>query len=160
MSRLDSFIRRLNAQRDILDAVARDLGIPSEGPIFEIGLGSGRTYSHLRALFPGRRIIAFDRTLNAHRSCVPDSQDLILGEIRETAQAFRGQGAAFVHADIATAFAEVDAETLTWLPQLAGDLLGQGGLCASGLPLEHPRLAPLPIPGGIAPGRYYLYARR
>ncbi len=158
MSRLDSFIRRLTAQRDILNMIAHDLDIPAQGPILEIGLGSGRTYSHLRALYPTRRIIAFDRAMNAHQG--PEDEDMILGEIAETAQAFRGQNAALVHADIATAFPEVDAETLTWLPKLAGDVLAKGGICASGLPLDDDRLSTLDIPEGIAPGRYYLYRRR
>ncbi len=158
MSRLDSFIRRLTAQRDILNMIAHDLGIPSEGAILEIGLGSGRTYSHLCKLFPDRRVIAFDRAMNAHQG--PNEDDMILGEIAETARAFRGQNAALVHADIATAFPEVDAETLTWLPELAGDLLAVGGICASGLPLDDDRLRPLDIPEGIAPGRYCLYRRQ
>ena len=59
MSRLDSFIRRMAAQRDILNALAPALhGIT--GPILEFGLGSGRTYDHLRGLFPDRRIIVFE----------------------------------------------------------------------------------------------------
>ena len=159
MSRLDSFIRRLTAQRDILNRIANELGIPEDGPILEVGLGNGRTYSHLRSLFPDRRIIAFDRTLNAHASSVPEDDDLVLGEIAETARAFIGQGAALVHADIATAYPDVDAETLTWLPGLACELLAKGGICASGLPLDDPRLRALPIPDGIAPDRYFLYER-
>lgn len=160
MSRLDSFIRRLTAQRDILNQVAQDLTLPEEGAVLEVGLGNGRTYSHLCALFPNRRIIAFDRTLNAHTSSVPDDDDLILGEISETGRAFAGQGAALVHADIATAYPEVDAETLTWLPGLAADLLARGGVCVSGLPLEDPRLEQRPIPDGIASDRYFLYVRK
>ena len=54
MSRLDSFIRRLSAQRDILNHVHGDLDLPAEGPIMEIGLGNGRTFNHLRELFPDR----------------------------------------------------------------------------------------------------------
>ncbi|MBM3542582.1 MAG: hypothetical protein FJX51_11085, partial [Alphaproteobacteria bacterium] len=68
MSRLDSFIRRLQAQRACLDHAAmlvRDL----PGPVLEFGLGNGRTYDHLRETFPGREIFAFDRQVAAHPDC-------------------------------------------------------------------------------------------
>ncbi len=65
MSRLDSFIRRMIAQRDCLAAAARLIGdIP--GPVLELGLGNGRTYDHLREILPGREIFVFDRRVAAH----------------------------------------------------------------------------------------------
>ena len=159
MSRLDSVIRRLVAQRDILNCVATDLGVPETGAILEIGLGNGRTYSHLRELFPRRRIIAFDRAMAAHKSSVPEAEDLVLGEIAETLQAFAGQGAALAHADIGTAYDEIDAATVVWLAPLMADVLAEGGIAVSGLPLEDTRLQPLPVPEGIATDRYFLYRR-
>ncbi|MDU8944718.1 class I SAM-dependent methyltransferase [Ovoidimarina sediminis] len=159
MSRLDSVIRRLVAQRDILNHVAAVLGVPETGAILEIGLGNGRTYSHLRELFPGRRIVAFDRALAAHKSSVPDEGDLVLGEIAETAQGFVGGAAALAHADIGTAYDEIDAATVIWLAPLMAGVLAEGGIAVSGLPLKDARLAPLPVPEGIAPDRYFLYRR-
>lgn len=158
MSRLDSFIRRVTAQRDILNAVADDV-LRLDGPIFELGLGNGRTYNHLREKLPGRRIIAFDRTLAAHASSVPPEADLMLGEIRETAQRFVGLGGAMVHADIGTGYDDKDAITLTWLPDLTVQLLARGGLAVSGLPLDHPGLEPLTLPPGVPPDRYFIYRR-
>jgi len=160
MSRLDSFIRRMTAQRDLLNHVARDVSLPATGMGLEIGLGNGRTYSHLRELFPDRRIIGVDRALAAHASSTPAPDDLVLGEISVTAQAFVGQGAALVHADIGTGYPELDAQTLTWLPDLAAGLLGPGGIAASGLPLEHPVLLSLPLPAGVDADRYFLYRKR
>ena len=55
MSRLDSFIRRLVAQRACLDHAAQLIG-GLDGAVLELGLGNGRTYDHLRSLFPGREI--------------------------------------------------------------------------------------------------------
>lgn len=156
MSRLDSFIRRLTAQRDILNHVATDLDLPP-GSIFELGLGNGRTYSHLQELFPDRRIIAFDRALAAHPASVPPSDCLVLGEIGDTTLAFRGAGAALVHADIGTALAVQDQETLAWLADRVVEMLAPGGVAVSGLPLDHPALAPLPLPQSVAKGRYFLY---
>lgn len=160
MSRLDSFIRRLAAQRDILNHVAGALEVPPGGPLLELGLGNGRTYSHLRELFPARRIVAFDRALAAHGSSLPAEGDLVLGEIRETAAAFAGCGAALVHADIGTGYADKDAVTLTWLPGLTASLLAEGGVAVSGLPLDHPALGPLALPQGVPQDRYFLYRRR
>ena len=158
MSRLESFIRRLTAQRDILDMICREISL-QEGPVIELGLGNGRTYDHLRERLPGRRIIAFDRVNAANLKSMPPEGDLVLGEIRETAKAFAGIGAALVHADIGSGYDDLDAMNLRWLPQLAVDLLAPSGIAASGVPLDHPGLAPLPLPEGIRPGRYFLYRR-
>ena len=52
MSRLDSFIRRIGAQRNVLNAVAQRIAA-IDGPVLELGLGNGRTYDHLRELHAG-----------------------------------------------------------------------------------------------------------
>ncbi len=159
MSRLDSFIRRLTAQRDILNHVKADLDLPAEGALMEVGLGNGRTFNHLRELFPERRIVAFDRAMGAHASSVPAPEDLVIGEISETAAAYIGAEAALVHADIGTGYPEKDAVTLTWLPEIAAGMLGQGGVAVSGLPLDHARLKPLPVPESVPTDRYFLYRK-
>ncbi|MEJ8310913.1 class I SAM-dependent methyltransferase [Agrobacterium larrymoorei] len=159
MSRLDSFIRRLSAQRDILNHVHGDLDLPADGPVMEIGLGNGRTFNHLRELFPERRIVAFDRAMGAHASSVPEEGNLVLGEIDQTAKAWVGIGAALVHADIGTGYDEKDAVTLTWLPQIVSGMLASGGIAVSGLPLEEPSLDPLPVPDTVPTDRYFLYRK-
>ncbi|MBX4875805.1 class I SAM-dependent methyltransferase [Rhizobium bangladeshense] len=158
MSRLDSFIRRLTAQRDILNAIT-DLVGEMEGPVLEFGLGNGRTYDHLREKFPGRRIIAFDWEVRSYSASTPAPDDMVTGNIRDSGQAFLGIGAALAHADIGTGHDEIDAVTLTWLPQLMAGVLAPDGIAVSGLPLEHPELAALPLPEGIKEGRYFLYRR-
>lgn len=158
MSRLDSFIRRMTAQRDCLDHVTTLLdGV--DGPVIELGLGNGRTFDHLRERLPGRRIVAFDRKLAAHRSSIPDPADLVLGEIAETAAEFVGIEAALVHADIGTGYEDKDAVTLGWLPGLVAGLLRPNGIAASGLPLAHPKLAPVAVPPSVPKERYFLYRR-
>jgi S-adenosyl-L-methionine methyltransferase len=52
MTRLDSAIRRLTAQRDLLDWASEE--IAPGGLVLELGLGNGRTYDHLRDRLPGR----------------------------------------------------------------------------------------------------------
>lgn len=159
MSRLDSFIRRLTAQRDTLNAIA-DMVRQTEGPVMEFGLGNGRTYDHLRELFADRRIVAFDREVRSYSASTPPAEDMVTGDIKESGQAFVGIGAALAHADIGTGHDDIDAVTLTWLPQLMVGVLAKGGIAVSGLPLDRPELEPLPLPPGIKEGRYFLYRRR
>lgn len=158
MSRLDSFINRMAAQRDMLNVIRDRIALP-EGPILEIGLGNGRTFSHLRENFPGRRIVVFDRQMLAHKSSVPPEGDLVLGEIEETGKTFIGIGAAFVHADIGTGDPDKDALTLAWLPQMAAGMLASGGYALSGLPLQVPGLERLPVESHIDPERYFYYRK-
>ncbi|NMN73245.1 class I SAM-dependent methyltransferase [Rhizobium sp. 57MFTsu3.2] len=159
MSRLDSFIRRLTAQRDILNAIV-ELVNGTEGPVLEFGLGNGRTYDHLREHFPDRRIIAFDRDVRSYSSSTPPAENMVTGDIRESGQAFLGIGAALAHADIGTGHDDIDAITLTWLPQLMAGVLAKNGIAVSGLPLDRPELEPLELPAGVKEGRYYLYRRK
>ena len=158
MSRLESFIRRLTAQRDILDQVCAEVA-KIEGPVIELGLGNGRTFHHLRERLPGRRIVAFDRALAAHASSIPEAENLVLGEIRETARKFIGIDAALVHADIGTGYDDRDAVTATWLPDLIARLLRVGGFAVSGIPLHHPQLQRLPPPPSVPTDRLFVYRR-
>ncbi len=159
MSRLDSFIRRMSAQRDILNQIAAQQMLPESGDIFELGLGNGRTYSHLQEKFPDRRIIVFDRAVKAHSTCIPEDENMIVGEISETARNFAGSNAAMAHADIGSGSDEIDAITLQWLPDLMADLIVSGGIAMSGLPLSHANLNPVPIPDSIESNRYFLYRK-
>jgi hypothetical protein len=159
MSRLDSFIARMQAQRSILNHVCRNMPLP-DGVVLEIGLGNGRTYDHIREIFPDRRIIAFDRAVGSHPASTPPAEDLVLGEISETLKSVSAGSAAFAHADIGTAYRETDAETMRWLPRCLADALAPGGIAASGLPLQHADLEQIAVPDGIDPKRYYLYRRR
>ena len=158
VSRLDSFIRRMVAQRLVIDWAAQAIA-DREGPVLELGLGNGRTYHHLREQFPGRRIIAFDIKVTAQPDSIPAPEDLVLGDIRETARKCTGIGAALVHSDLGSGIAERDRETLLWLPALVPTLLAPGGIALSDLKLEDPRLVPQALPEGVAQERYRIYRR-
>ncbi len=160
MSRLDSAIRRLVAQRTCIDwAVAEVAGTP--GPVFELGLGNGRTYDHLRTRCPEREIYAFDRQLDAHPDCIPDRDHLFLGEMRETlvAAARRfGRHAVLVHSDIGTGDAARNARLASQMGPLIANLVAPAGIVLSDqrLPLADD-WQEIATPEGVAPGRYYLY---
>jgi hypothetical protein len=159
LTRLDAFIARMMAQRAILNLLADARMLP-EGDILELGLGNGRTYSHLCARFPARRIIAFDRAVAAHGTSIPPEGDVVLGDIAQSAQAFVGRGAALVHADIGTGYDAKDAVTLEWLPDLVAGLLVPGGYAASGLRMRHAALEPLDLPPEAVGSQYGLYRKR
>jgi hypothetical protein len=159
LSRLDSFIRRLEAQRACLNLAAQAIrGLP--GPVLELGLGNGRTYDHLRELLPEREIFVFEREVAAHPASMPDPAHLILGDIRSTLSAARARlpgPAALVHSDIGTGDAARNAALAAWLAATLPDLLAAGAWVIADQPLQSARLVPRPPPEGVAPERYFLY---
>ncbi len=159
MSRLDSAIRRLKAQRSCLEwSISLIRGVP--GPVVELGLGNGRTYDHLRQLLPEREIFAFDRQMDAHPDCVPDTAHLVLGDFADTlptAMDRIGGRAALVHADTGTGDEARNARLAAWLAPHLVALAAPGGVILSDQELT--ALAPqaLRLPEGVPPGRYFLY---
>lgn len=161
MSRLDSFIRRLEAQRACLNRAA-ELIAGIDGIVLELGLGNGRTYDHLRELFPGRDIYVCERQVAAHPLSVPPADRLLLGDLRETLPAARGRFAgrvALAHLDVGTGDAAANKALAAELLPLVVPLLCAGGIVASDPVMDCPELGPLPLPDGVAAGRYHLYRR-
>ncbi len=159
MSRLDSFIRRLEAQRACLDRAAALIDALA-GPVLEFGLGNGRTYDHLRTILPGRDIFVFERTVAAHPDCVPPSDRLILGDLRDTLPASRDRfpgSAALAHIDIATGETEASRALAASLAQLIAPLLRPGAIVVSEPPLVLAGWRALELPAEVRPGRYHLY---
>ncbi len=161
MSRLDSFIRRLEAQRACLDRAA-ELIAGLDGIVLELGLGNGRTYDHLRELFPGRDIYVCERQVAAHPDCIPPAERLLLGDLRETLPAGRarlGGKVVLAHLDAGTGDADGNKALAAELLPLVVPLLCAGGVLASDPVMECPELEALPLPDGVAEGRYHLYRR-
>ena len=161
MTRLDSFILRMSAQRACIELAARLLqSLP--GPVLELGLGNGRTYDHLRETFPTREIFVFDHAVGAHPACIPAPQYLRLGDFRATVPAFRAEcrlPAAFVHGDIGSSN---EAASRQLAADLADDLrliLVPGGLLACDQPMTLPGLLAITLPQGVDAGRYHIYRR-
>ncbi len=157
MTRLESFIGRLQAQRTCLDWAAGAIAdLP--GPVLELGLGNGRTYDHLRARLSGRDIYCFDRQVAAHPACIPPEDRLFLGDLAETlprAVARLGRTAALAHVDIGSGDAAATRVVADLVGRHLPNLLAPGALVASDQDL---RLAgAIALPGGVAPGRYFMY---
>lgn len=159
MTRLDSAIRRLEAQRACLDrAAALIRGVP--GPVLELGLGNGRTYDHLRARLPGRDIFVFERAPAAHPDCTPPEDRLIVGDFLDTLRQVRLPApAALVHADIGTGDKEASLALAKALAPLLPRLTTPGAILAADQPMPLPGWTEEPLPEGVAPGRYRLYRR-
>jgi hypothetical protein len=121
-------IRRLTAQRMCLDEAARLL-VDQPGCVFELGLGNGRTFDHLREIFPDREIFAFDRAIGAHPKCIPDATHLIIGEIRETLL-FCGPRIpakpVLIHIDLGTSDPTQDLITQSWLSPRVAEWVAPG----------------------------------
>ena len=161
MSRLDSFIRRLEAQRACLDLAAglvKDL----EGDVLELGLGNGRTYDHLRELFPDRKIYVCERRLAAHPDCVPPAEYLLLGDMRDTLRSARGPLAgqiALAHLDPGTGDLAESRALVAQLTPLIVPLLRCGAVLVSEPVVASDKLSPLEPPASVAPQRYNIYRR-
>lgn len=166
MSRLDSFIRRLEAQRACLDHAA-ELIAGVDGPVLELGLGNGRTYDHLRELFQSnkarwRDIYVCERQVAAHPDCIPPAGRLLLGDMFETLPAARatlGGRVALAHFDAGTGDAAANLDLATGLRPLTLPLLRPAAVLATQQPMDGPGLARLPLPDGVPEGRYHLYRR-
>ena len=162
MSRLDSYIRRMQAQKLCLEHAAQTL-VATPGPVLELGFGNGRTYDHLRGLFPDRTIYVFDRQINAHPDSVPPSELVRLGDVRDTLLHFLEEDrepAALVHADVGTGDKNASLELAQEIAPLLSRLLAPGGMLACDQPMEDEELESKPLPDGVSPGRYFLYRRR
>ena len=146
MTRLDSAIRRLAAQRELLDWGSREAG--PEGLVLEIGLGNGRTYDHLRDRLPGREIYAFERSPAAHPDCYPPEGYLIVGDLFDTLGPFierHGRGsAALIHIDIGSG--DEDAQPQ---PRRAPVALSRSPAPAGRAAAGRPRLRHAVVPGHL-----------
>ena len=159
MSRLDSFIARMQAQRDCLNFLRPAVdAVP--GPILEVGLGNGRTYDHLRDLFPGRDIYVFERKVAAHPDCIPPDDRLFLGEARDAiprAARQLGRAAALIHTDLGTGDHAANTALGRWLGPALDTLAASGGWILANQPLEVARWQRQPEPPRVPKDRYFLY---
>lgn len=80
MSSLDLSVDRMISLRARLDHAAQ-VAADLNWPIFELGLGSGRSYHDMCQLFPEGEIFVFERDVASHpNSTLPETQ-VFLGEV-------------------------------------------------------------------------------
>lgn len=158
-NRLLQMIDRLICQRACLDMAAAEIG-DRPGVVLEIGLGKGRTYSHLREIVKGREIFAFDRHVHAPDDAQPDDAHTILGDFRDTVtdsvDRFGGQ-AVLIHADIGSTKPDRDRQLAADLSPAIAALAAPGAIVLCDRALTLPEFAELPLPEAAGTWPYYLY---
>ena len=161
MTRLDLFIDRMVSQRACLDhAVAATADMP--GPVFELGLGNGRTYHHLRDRLGAEAIWVFERAVASHPDSTPPEDRLILGDVRETlvaALAQFGPTPRLIHADLGGHNLEKNDRFARMISPLVEPLLAPGGLMVSSDRMYFDTLVEQRLPDGAVPERCFIYKR-
>ncbi len=160
-SRLDLFIDRMVSQRACLDfAIARTVGQP--GPVFELGLGNGRTYHHMVQYIQDRPVYVFERAVASHPDSTPPDDLVILGDVRETLPAAVdrfGATASLIHADLGGHNRQKNDTFARFVSPLIEPLLAPGGLMVSSDRMYFDNLTELPLPEGAVEGRCFIYQR-
>jgi hypothetical protein len=161
LSRLEVLFYRLEAQHACLRWVFGELrSLP--GIVFEMGLGHGRTFDHLRRNLPGRDIYVFDREVDCFPDCVPPADRLFLGQLAYTlpkaAADFAGK-VALAHADMGSYDPAKNERMRVLVSRHLPLAIAPSGIVLSDLPLDIPAFERLPLPEGARDGRYYLYRK-
>ncbi|WP_170414055.1 class I SAM-dependent methyltransferase [Ruegeria arenilitoris] len=156
MSRLDSMLRRLTAQRDGLNWAVAQIS-DMDGDVLDMGLGNGRTYDHLREILPDRRIWVMDRVLQCHPSSTPPAEDFLQGEAEPMLEklGIDGPKIALAHYDFGRGIKEDDVAEAARLSPLIARVMRPSGLLISGQPLTG--FEEIKGPDTIAPDRYLFY---
>lgn len=161
MSRLDLFIDRMVSQRACLDAAIAQTAAMT-GPVFELGLGNGRTYHHLRERITGRNIFVFERAIASHPDSTPPEDRVIPGDVNETLlQALDrfGATASLIHADLGGHSRQKNDIFARKISPLVEPLLTQGGLMVASDRMYFGTLKEQPLPDGAVEGRCFIYQR-
>ncbi|MBO9444222.1 class I SAM-dependent methyltransferase [Ruegeria sp. R14_0] len=160
-SRLDLFIDRMVSQRACLDfAIAQTKGM--QGPVFELGLGNGRTYHHMVQYIDERPVYVFERAVASHPDSTPPEDRVILGDVRETLPASLdrfGATASLIHADLGGHNRKKNDDFARFVSPLIEPLLAEGGLMVSSDRMYFNALTELPLPQGAVEGRCFIYRR-
>ena len=161
MSRLDVFIDRMVSQRACLDHAAK-LTAGLSGPVFELGLGNGRTYHHMCEIMPDRDIYVLERAVASHPDSTPPDNHVISGDVTETLpqvlQRFRAK-ASLIHADLGGHNAAKNDIFAREVSPLVEPLLALGGLMVASDRMYFEDLVEQPLPNGAVPGRCFIYRR-
>ena len=158
-TRLERLLFRLEAQHQSLNWAFREIA-DKPGVIFELGLGHGRTYDHMRRHLPERDIFVFDREIDCFPDCTPDAAHLMLGKFADTLPAARdrfGGKAILVNSDIGTYDDAYNAEVAALVSRQLRPLLAADALVLSDLPLDLPRSQLVPLPKPVRSQHYFIY---
>jgi len=161
MTRLDLFIARMVSQRACIDhAVALTAGM--SGPVFELGLGNGRTFDHLRARVTDRDIFVFERAVASNPASTPRDDQLVLGDVFDTLPlmlADHGPTASFAHADLGGHNLEKNDAFARAVSPLIEAVMAPKGIMVSSDRMYFETMTALPLPEGAMDGRAFIYSK-
>ena len=161
MSRLDVFINRMVSQRACLNHGAA-LTQGMSGPVFELGLGNGRTYHHMTEIMSDRDIYVFERTIASHPDSTPPEDRVFLGDVFETlpkALVQFGPTASLIHADLGGHNAEKNVTFAQRISPFIEPMLAVGGIMLSSDRMFFESLEEQPLPQDAIEGRVFIYKR-
>ncbi|KIN63435.1 hypothetical protein Z946_2307 [Sulfitobacter noctilucicola] len=159
MSRLDKFINRMTSQRACLNHAA-NLTSDMPGPVYELGLGNGRTYHHMVEIMPGREVYVFERAVASHPESTPPDEMLMLGDVYETLpQALErfGPTASLIHADLGGHNPKKNDEFARSISKVIEPMLAKGGLMVASDRMYFEGLTEQPLPEGAVEGSCFIY---
>lgn len=159
MSRLEGFIRRMEAQKAHIDRAVSFLKEPNT--IFEFGIGAGRTLDHLVQSFPKTPIFAFENDEQCLNN-IPSNSNVtpVLGDIFLNLPIYAEQYArrtSLIHVDIGGAFNEQNKNITKRLTPYFLSLLSPSGILISSIAVEAEPLQGLPVLPGIRRTKYHSY---
>lgn len=160
-SRLDLFINRMVSQRACLNhaaALTKDM----LGPVFELGLGNGRTYHHMREIMPGREIFVFERAVASHPDSTPPEDMVLLGDVYDTLPAALerfGPTASLIHADLGGHNAAKNDQFARNISLVIEPMLAVGGLMVASDKMYFEGLTEIELPADAVSGRCFIYKR-
>ncbi len=160
-SRLDYFIDRMVSQRACLDHAA-SLTKGMAGPAFELELGNGRTYHHMRKIMPDRDIYVFERAIASHPDSTPPMEMILLGDVYDTLpEALKrfGATASVIHADLGGHNLTKNDEFAQNVSPLIGPMLAVGGLMVASDKMYFATLTEIELPDDAVLGRCFIYQR-
>lgn len=161
MSRLDIFIDRMTSQRACIDFAAQATD-DMAGPVFELGLGNGRTYHHLCEVITGRDIYVFEREVASNPASTPPADRTILGNVFDTLpQALQrfGATASFIHADLGGHNLQKNDEFARKISPYIEPLLARGGMMVASDRMYFEALREVEIPAGAVMGHCFIYQK-
>jgi len=161
MSRLDLFIDRMVSQRACLDFAINDTAAMT-GPVFELGLGNGRTYHHMNERISGRDIYVFERAIASHPDSTPPENLTILGDVNETLPQTlvkMGPVASLIHADLGGHNRAKNDIFARKVSPLVEPMLAPGGVMVASDRMYFENLTELPLPPGAVEGRCFIYRK-
>ncbi len=161
MSRLDIFIDRMTSQRACIDFAVKQTE-DMAGPVFELGLGNGRTYHHLCEVIARRDIYVFERAVESNPASTPPKDRILLGDVFDTLpQALTrfGPTASFIHADLGGHNLQKNDEFARKVSPLIEPLLAAGGLMVASDRMYFAEMQEIELPAGAVLGRCFIYKK-